>query len=106
MDASGPQRVQEEPESISHFHLPPNYGSRAPLDEKAPIVSVESTNIKEEMDRRGSRTIGGLSPRAFWLLIAVVAVLVIAASVGGAVGGTRMSSKPVPATITVTSSPA
>lgn len=38
-----------------------------------------------------NHTIGGLRPRVFWSIIAVVSFFVIAASVGGAVGGTRAS---------------
>lgn len=39
--------------------------------------------------RQDPHRIGGLRRRWFWLLIALIAVIVIGASVGGAVGGTQ-----------------
>ena len=37
--------------------------------------------------QKPSRRIGGLKPWLFWLILAIVGLIVIGASVGGAVGG-------------------
>ena len=48
------------------------------------------------------RRLGDMNAFTFWLLIAVTAIVVIAASVGGAVGGTASARKNQMTTKTVT----
>ena len=51
------------------------------------------SNYTEQNGTQLNERIGGLRPRIFWLIVGVIAIVVIAASVGGAVGGARSVSK-------------
>lgn len=86
MDGSAPQRVQEDLETHQYYDAQQN---------KEAVASQSHTqDLRDEYTHRHkSQKIAGLSTRTFWLVIALVAVVVIAASVGGAVGGTAHSKK-------------
>ena len=92
MNHDAPERVMEDG---LHVHDPKPYLAIDPSKHYAyeSIIAIESPGKQEE-------TLGGLRPRTFWLLIAAIGLIVIAAAVGGAVGGTRASQKettPLPA---------
>ena len=97
MDASSPQRVVEDGlqvyDEAPHHYSPPKAGDayHAPdevVDEKA----FAAAPVDGKRDR-----IAGLKPGMFWIVIVLIALIVIGASVGGAVGGTRASKNDTPA---------
>lgn len=55
-----------------------------------------ASNTNENGIVQPSQRIGVICPIIFWLMIGVIAIIVIAASVAGAVGGSRSSSKQSP----------
>jgi hypothetical protein len=55
--------------------------------EYVPPQPSSSIEALRDSPPRNDRTIYGLSARAFWSLIAIIAILVIGAAVGGGVGG-------------------
>jgi hypothetical protein len=85
MNHDAPERVMEDG---LHVHDPKPYLTTDPSKHHAyeGIIAVESAGKQEE-------TLGGLRPRTFWFLIAAIGLIVIAAAVGGAVGGTRAAQK-------------
>jgi len=87
MDASGPQRVQEDLEAVPHK----SYRALIPSHKEA-VASNAKWDLVGESKHNG-KVIAGLSTRVFWFVIAIIAVVVVGASVGGAVGGTRSSNK-------------
>jgi hypothetical protein len=106
MDPSGPERVplnaHKSPYTCNSASNPP----RAPIAEYEPNPGRDEENVSADANekKKNSSKIGGLSPRAFWLLIVLNALIVIRASVGGAIGGTRGSNRSSPAsTITACS---
>lgn len=80
-DSEGPQVYNESP--LIHNEAPLVYNQTAP--EKAYVRTV----APEQRSR-----LFGLSTRAFWLVEALVAAIVIASAVGAGVGGSRAAKKP------------
>jgi hypothetical protein len=83
-DESLPQHYQE-----SGLHVVEQYHSQKYLAEnqgypKAPWVDQSAY---PGHDKSQDRRIAGLRPWLFWLLVALISLIVIGASVGGAVGG-------------------
>jgi len=71
----------------------------APKKKPVPSESIEPAIASASPLRR---RLGDMNAFTFWLLIAVAAIVIIGASVGGAVGGTASSRKNQATTKTVT----
>lgn len=90
METSSPQRAAEDGLHVYH-EAPQHY--IAPKGEE-PYYGAQSEKIVTSTEApHQDRKIAGLRPKAFWIAIIIIGLIVIAASVGGAVGGTRASSK-------------
>jgi hypothetical protein len=103
MDSSGPERVPSTGHSPSYIY---NSASRVPRAMVAelqadPGQDRKNSYIDGNEENKNRSKIGGLPPRTFWLLIVLIALLVIGASIGGAIGGTR-GSKSIPPASTIT----
>jgi hypothetical protein len=57
------------------------------------LTNKGEVEVKNHVSPNQNQLIGGLRPRIFWLLILLISLIVISASIGGAVGGTRSSRK-------------
>src|SRR4051812_34209259 len=73
---NGPEVARSQvPLWQQHQPRPPSTGSAALQD--------------AEKSGENHKSIGGMRARYFWMLLAALGIVVVAASVGGAVGGTR-----------------
>ncbi|KAF2832593.1 hypothetical protein CC86DRAFT_425150 [Ophiobolus disseminans] len=80
--------AHEGPQFIDHGGLCPVEQDRKELWSQQQNAHLRYASNPEPEDKKG-RPIGGLKPWTFWTLIALISVVVIAASVGGAVAGSR-----------------
>ena len=84
----------------------PVYNPAMPDSKMKPPISQTADPWEASGERRHDGRVAGLSEKMFWIVIVLIAVIVIAASVGGAIGGTcsnqKHDSAGVSATITKT----
>jgi len=107
MDATGPERAQVYDHGL--YSLPiETQGYKAATDStisylnpQPPRFDIQEKELSGSKDqspgvlestRRQDNKKAGLRPLTFWLVIVLIGLIVIAASVGGAVGSTRKPS--------------
>jgi hypothetical protein len=100
---SGLHPVEEPqyPKEAQQYTYPhgENTNSQEPYHQQATGVSVKTDNQGDKLQRR----IGGLKPWVFWLLIIAIGVVIVGASVGGAVGGARAAKGSSASPVSLTS---
>lgn len=99
-DSSHRQFLPILPFPVMPPHQHDNYPQVTPLEGLHPIEQGEkevwayhhqsSAPPRYAPDNTPGRKIGGLTPWIFWTTIALISFVVVVASVGGAVGGTRV----------------
>jgi len=81
------------PERIAEGGLHPHTEAPQPcLAQQTSGLEIPSNNKENGTSQLGQR-IGGLRPWIFWLIIGTIAIIVIAVSVGGAVGSQSSAKK-------------
>jgi hypothetical protein len=91
MDASGPERVQGLEHAVDSPHEP-KYIVTASSNARSPLADKQEEGYSAALKGKSGK-IGGLRPWVFWVLILVAGVVIVGASIGGAVGGTRAAQR-------------